>query len=367
MNRNGVTLIELLVYVVLFSVVSLFVGSQMKQLLGGYTSERRISRLQSESRDVLAMLSREIRNTGLKTSLISSGPGSFSTVIDPWAYLPDSSSFMHKEGNPGDTLTIYKLRFDDNGESKGVDTIQYYLDVNEKVLKRNSGGQRIDVAENIHALQFQYGVIAIDSLLLDQKTINPNDWSVAVGATKSGAMKVSVPSSVTSGSITCNTTFRISKAQRIRARFQILGSGNFPANLDRIDCCIRNSETNTIIANERFLPNGSEFNIVMPVPATSSAVFSFDYLCHGSGDLEISSVEVRRVDIGEYKWEYDPVISQKKAVKAIRIFALVRSSGKAAAASNQNITIANIPFETSGPYVWRVVKETIEVLNNGAF
>ncbi len=364
MNRKGVTLIELLVYIVLFSVVSLFIGSQMKQLLGGYTSGRRISRLQSESRDVLAMLSREIRNTGLKTSLISGGSGTFAASIDPNAYLPDSSSFIHKEGNPGDSLTIYKLRFNDNGDKTGVDVIQYYLD--GATLKRDAAGEKIDIAENVHALQFQYGVLAMDTLLLDQKVMNYSNWSVPSGVDKSGSMNVTIPSSY-SGFINCLQTFKIAKDQRIRVRFQISASGDFPQNLDSIRCSIRRSSDSSVIASERFLANGSMMDIVMPVRKESDAFFSFEYWCHGKGELNISSVEVRRADWGEYKWENDPASSIKKAVKAIKILALVRSSGNAAAASDQNISIANVQVPVSGPYVYRVVKETVEVLNNGTF
>ncbi len=364
MNRKGVTLIELLVYIVLFSVVSLFVGAQMKQLLGGYSSGRRVARLQSEFRDVLAMLSREIRNTGLKTCLISGGSGTLTTSIDPGAYLSDSSSFIHKEGNPGDTLTIYKLRLNDNGDKTGVDVIQYYLD--GTTLKRYAEGKRIDIAENVHALQFQYGVLAMDSLLLDQRTINPNDWTVPYGVEKIGSMKVKI-SSASSGSIKSLQSFRISRDQRIRVRFQVSASGDFPQNLDSIRCSIIRSSSNSVIASERFLPNGSEIGIVMPVRAENDAKISFDYWCHGKGELNISSAEVRRADLGEYRWENDPISSKKKAVKAIKIFALVRSSGKATAALNQNISVANVQVPVSGPYVWRVVKETVEVLNNGTF
>ncbi len=364
MNRKGVTLIELLVYIVLFSVVSLFVGSQMKQLLGGYTSERRISKLQSESRDVLAMLSREIRNTGLKTYLVSSGPGTFTISTDPGTFLSDSSSFIHKEGNPGDTLTIYKLRLNDNGNKVGVDTIRYYLD--GTILKRYAEGKNVNIAENVYALQFQYGVLTMDTMLLDQRTMNNNNWSAPYGVGLSGSMKVSV-TQPGSGSIKSLQSFKIPRDQRIRVCFQISSSGDFPQNLDSIKCSIRSFSSNSVIASERFLVNGSKMDIVMPVRAENEATVSFDYWCHGKGELDISSVEVRRADLGEYKWENDPVSSKKKAVKAIKIFALVRSSGKAAAASNQNISIANVQVPVSGPYVWRVVKETVEVLNNGTF
>jgi len=363
LNRKGVTLIELLVYIVLFSVVTLFIGSQMKQLLGGYTSGRRISKLQAESRDVLAMLSREIRNTGLKTYLVSSGPGTFNPLTDPGTYLPDSSSFVHKEGKPGDSLTIYKLRLNDNGNKTGVDTIQYYLD--GTTLKRYTEGKSIDIAENVHALQFQYGVLAMDSLLLNH-SMTPGNWNAPYGVDLSGSLKASISQSG-SGSIKSHQKFRIAKDQRIRVRFQVSASGDFPQNLDSIRCSIIRSSSNSVIASERFLPNGSEMNIVMPVRAENDAVLSFDYWCHGKGELNISSVEVRRADLGEYKWENDPAGSKKKAVKAIKIIALVRSSGKTAASSNQNIAIANIQVPVSGPYFWRVVKETVEILNNGTF
>lgn len=364
MNRKGVTLIELLVYIVLFSIVTIFIGSQMKQLLGGYTSGRRISKLQSESRDVVAMLSREIRNTGLKTYLISSGPGTFTTLADPGTYLPDSSSFVHKEGNPGDSLTIYKLRLNDNGDKTGVDTIQYYLD--GTTLKRYSEGKSIDIAENVHALQFQYGVLAMDTLLLDQRMMTYSNWNASYGVVLSGSMKTSISQSG-SGSIKCHQNFKIAKDQRIRVRFQISASGDFPQNLDSIRCSIIRSSSNSVIASERFLPNGTMMDIIMPVRAENDAKISFDYWCHGKGELDFSSVEVRRADLGEYKWEDNPASSKKKAVKAIKIFALVRSSGKTAASSNQNISIANVQVPVSGPYVWRVIKETVEILNNGTF
>lgn len=363
MNRKGVTLIELLVYIVLFSVVTVFIGSQMKQLLGGYTSGRRISRLQSESRDVLAMLSREIRNAGLKTYLVNSGSGTFTPFTDPGTYLPDSSSFVHKEGNPGDTLTIYKLSLNDNGNKTGVDTIRYYLD--GTTLKRDAEGKTINIAENVHALQFQYGVLTMDSMLLDQRTMILNDWP-PFGVNDSGSIKFTISNSG-SGSINCSKSFKIAKNQRIRVRFQISASGDFPQNLDSIKCSIKRRSSNSVITSERFLANGSELDIIMPVREEDEAIFSFDYWCHGKGELDIRSVEVRRADLGEYKWENDPVSSKKKAVKAIKIFALVRSSGKAAASSDQNISIANAQVPVSGPYVWRVVKETVEVLNNGTF
>lgn len=365
MSKKGVTLIELLVYVVLFAVVSMLIGSQMKQLMGNYANGRQISKLQSDSRDILAMISREIRNTGLKTHLISAGTNKFSTAIDAGAYLhSDSSSFVHKEGNPGDSLTIYKVNLNDNGDRIGTDTIKYYL--RGATLKRSAAGKEMDIADNVHALQFQYGIFAVDSLLMNQMTINPSDWSVPYGASKSGSMSVSMPYAI-NGSIRCNNIFKIAKDQRIKVKFQMSASGDFPANLDSIKCCIKQYGSTYVLASERFLINGSETKLVMPVPAVNSAILSFDFWSHGKGTIDISSAEVRRADIGEYKWVDNPVGSLKKTVKAIKIYALVRSNGNAGGASNQNLSIANINVSTTGQYAWRVVKETIEILNNGAF
>lgn len=366
MNKRGVTLIELLVYIALFTVVSLFIGTQMKQLLGSYSSGRRISKVQSDTRDILSMMSREIRNTGLKTYLVSSGGGRFNTVSDPGAYIhSDSSSFVHKEGDPGDSLIIYKLTLDDKGDRSSVDTIQYYLD--GTVLKRSAGGKVVDIAENIHALQFQYGVLSVDSLLLDQTVMDKGSWDVPFSVEKSGAMTVKITSS-TSGSIKYNSVFKISKPQRIKVRFLMTASGGFPSNLDSIKCVIRDQwNSGVIYTSEPFMVNGTEMEFEMPVVATNSATISFDYKCHGSGELNISSVEIRRADIGEYSWKNNPTASLKKAIKAIKIYALVRSNGKTDVISNGTASIANVVVPTTGPYIWRVAKETVEILNNGVF
>ncbi|HON11239.1 MAG TPA: prepilin-type N-terminal cleavage/methylation domain-containing protein, partial [Chitinispirillaceae bacterium] len=69
MNSKGVTLIEVIIYAVLLVIVSMIIGSQVKTMLKSYTGGQRVSSIQGGSRDVLAMLAREIRNTGFKRTL----------------------------------------------------------------------------------------------------------------------------------------------------------------------------------------------------------------------------------------------------------------------------------------------------------
>ena len=81
MNKNGVTLIELMIYIILFSIVAVLIGSQMKTMVTGYSGGKQISRLQSDSRDFIAVISRELRNTGFKRYLLSQGNGELQDVI----------------------------------------------------------------------------------------------------------------------------------------------------------------------------------------------------------------------------------------------------------------------------------------------
>lgn len=367
MNSKGLTLVELLVYVTLFGIISLFITKQVMQLSGNYADTRKMTKMQMGSRDILAAISRDIKNTGLKKFLSKNGTGNLTIEVKHGAvHATDSSSFMHREGNPGDTLTIYKIFIDDNGDYKSLDTLNYYLEGTG--LKRSlgkSGKNSVTIAENIHALQFLYGVFAVDKLLLDQKTVDPDKWDVPAFAGKSGAMSVTVPFNNYSGSIECGTTFKIEKMQRIQTRFIVSASGGFPDNLDSIKLCVKRS--GTVLASEKFLPNGSEIKVVMPVPAAINANVSFDYWCHGSGNLNISSVEVRRSDIGEYIWVNNPDPLLKKAVKAIRIIILVRGPENRGSGSDQNVTVGNVNINTSGQFIWRVLNETVEIINNGAF
>ena len=67
MNKKGVTFIELLIYIALLAIISLLIGRQFKLLIGNYSSGKRVTKLQTDSRDILGLMVREIRNTGVKT------------------------------------------------------------------------------------------------------------------------------------------------------------------------------------------------------------------------------------------------------------------------------------------------------------
>jgi hypothetical protein len=363
LNRKGVTLIELLVYVVLFAIISVLIGTQMKHMVKGFASGRRISRMQSDSRDVLSMLSREIKNTGLKTYLTNAAGGGLQKTTVSKAYLTDSSSFIAKQGNPGDTLIIYKALFDNAGALSGVDTIEYFL--NGTTLMRKKSGAVLNIVENVYALQFQYGVFSVDSLyIIDNPTASGN-WSVNGSAASTYSNLKLTVTGATSGRLNCTKQFNIASPQNVWIKFKLIPTGGFPANLSQIRCVVRTSSNE--FASDTFLARNEEVRLKLTVPAVSNAFVAFNYTSTGSGAFDIQSLEVRRADLGRYVWYDSPVTNNKKAVKAINVFALVRSSDKVETAEGSSITVANISVARSGAYAWRLYKETIEILNNGIF
>ena len=64
-NKNGYTLVELIIYSVIALVVVGFSLSLVRTTSSNYTRDRRKSRMQTEGRNAILMMAREIINTGL--------------------------------------------------------------------------------------------------------------------------------------------------------------------------------------------------------------------------------------------------------------------------------------------------------------
>ena len=171
----------------------------------------------------------------------------------------------------------------------------------------------------------------------------------------------------TSGSVTCNRQLNISKEENVWMIFRMALSGDFPANLDSLRWSIKTSDGSTVLGSENFKVASSLMKIKIPVNVQGNARLVLDYKSHGTGVFQIMGVEVRRADIGEYDWSDNPPQNKKKAVKAIKVFALVRSDKKGQVNTDTPIQVANVNVARSGQYSWRLYTETIETLNNGQF
>jgi prepilin-type N-terminal cleavage/methylation domain-containing protein len=179
MNKKGMTLIELLVYMaiaalLLAPVIMLMQNSSVNMARDAVTTDLRIS-----GRDILNIMYEDIRNTGFKLIDATGTVDTVATFIvinpnpsaTPHVITDDPSSFRPGDaGSDGafDALTIRKGRLHHTtGGWEGYDTVMYY--VSGDTLKRtsakftgNSGSydtppsQTQNIATNVEALQFQY-------------------------------------------------------------------------------------------------------------------------------------------------------------------------------------------------------------------
>ena len=364
-NSRGVTLIELLIYVVLFTIVSVLIGSQVKTMLRGYTGGRRISSIQSDSRDVLAMIGREIKNTGFKTYLTNDSLNAWTKQVDAGVKLADGSSFVHGEGNPGDTLTIRKGILDNSGSYTGNESVTFYL--NGTTLERKSGDAVWRLAENVYALQFQYGIFAHQQSLLQQNPIAVANWtgSNSTLSVSGSALRVAVANAVT-GYVTCNTPLDFQADQRITLDFLVSAQSGFPAAMEWVEWRItRGSATGSLITAERFHPNTFQNRIKIPVRQEGNARLSLFFKTTGSCTLLVNNIRVQTADLGRYDWSDNPPANQKSSVRAIRIQLLTRTRGEASTTENTPIQVGNVSISRSGAFVWRLYTEVVEVPNNG--
>lgn len=370
MNKKGVTIIELLIYIALFAIVAMLIGKQFKGLVNNYTRGKHTSRQMSEARDILGLMVREIRNTGLKY-YFSSGTMS----IDNSVYVntvTDRSSFEFSTGNPGDELTIYKLTLDDAGENEGFEKIRFYLSSSEphtlkRQLTNSNGTSRSVIAQNVWALQFEYGILGDTETVVPATSLaSPStDWQLGASCSSTGGAITDAITSATTRSIRYNTDFPVTANQKYRATVTAAST----APLDYLAVSIKNG-AGTILGTEQFLPYNTSVDIEIPVQASSSQAYAhLDYKTTGAGTITLTTFTMIRSQRSAYTWTPDPTTAQKLQVRAIRIYLLTRTKEKTATVTTGTIhaggTTGGVDIDCSGEYSWRLYTETVPVPNNG--
>jgi len=169
-GKGGYTLVELIIYSFIALIVIGFSLSLIRTTSKSYTRDRRKSRMQTEGRNAVLMMAREIVNTGFKTYLDEDG-GVYTqttvgntTTFDVFAEsgTDGQSSFNFSPGNPYDELEIIKITLDDNGEHDETQRIRYYMSgmTLMRGLRVHSGGwggeSPMEIANNVEALQFRF-------------------------------------------------------------------------------------------------------------------------------------------------------------------------------------------------------------------
>ncbi|HEX2957385.1 MAG TPA: hypothetical protein VHO70_11165 [Chitinispirillaceae bacterium] len=358
MNKTGATLLETVLYVSLFSIVSILIGSQVNSIMKNFSSGIRTSLLQTSGRDALAGMSRKIKNTGFKSYLAGT-----TLIQNPGALYADSSSFIAREGTPADTLTTLQVNIDRQGKFVSVDTTMYFLDGTNLCMR--TGSKTTVVSPDVYALQFQYGILGADSVLLSEDPINSANWTLS-GCTWGTGPGVITTSTSTTASIECQKSFSMPKTCRVSVKFKVEpGGGTMPA--DSMLWSIKSAYSGSLKGSASFKPISKNNEIVIPLPSLSLSKLSLNFTRVRSGEIKISYVNLRIIDRGEFSWVDKPVASQNRFVRAIRIHILSRSAKKTNSTVNTPVVVGNDTIPRNGPYSWRLNTEIVETPNNGLF
>lgn len=356
MNRKGATLLEIIIYVSLFAIVSIFIGTQINSLVKNFRGGATTSVLQGTARDALAVMAREIKNTGFKTYLAGTTP-----ITHPSASFPDRSSFIAEAGKPGDKLTIVNVRLEPDGSFSDTVRTSYFL--NGTDLCKTTNNNTTILSNNICALQFQYGILGASDTFIRQEPIVNTNWSLS-GCTF-GAAGVINTSSNPNASAECQTTFNTTTPCRLSISFRIEPSGTSPT--DTLYWKVVSGYSAKTMGSVRFKPSSTDNEVIIPVDALSNGKIVLSFRKVRDGSLLMKYVTVRRIDRGAFTWTDLPSAAEKQFVKAIRISILSKSTGKTNTKENTPVIIGNDTIQRDGPYAWRLNTEVVEIPNNGHF
>ncbi len=369
---------ELLVYIALFAIITLFLGKQLKTIVNNFASGKQVAKQQADARDVISIMARDIRNTGLKVYLSSSTPDVYVKTVAPGVVVDaDQSSFVHEQATPGDALTIYKARLNGtNTALLGVDTIKYYLSGTALMRDYKSTGIALtasQLAENVYALQFEYGVIASIASLFDQSPITSpsTKWSFSgsTGSKSNGTdnFTIAVTAAGTGyAKYTPTTSLSVVADQKYLVSLVIEPSNGFPENLNWLRFSFKKTG-DVIVGSEKFLPYSGTIILTVPVTSSDPVNAFIEYDAKGAGQLLVKGVEAQCSKLGAYTWKFNPTAAEKLNTRAIRVYLLTRSANKTNTKITKSITIDNATVNCTGQYTWRQLTEIIDIPNNGMF
>jgi type II secretory pathway component PulJ len=382
LNQKGVTLIELLIYLVLFAIVSLLLGKQFNSLFKNYNTGKQIVQQQTDARDILGLMAREVRNTGLKIFFRSSGSSLIKdTASGTFISASDLSSFNHSESQSstyGDTLTILMARLSATGDSAGVDTITYYLENTnlKRTLKSTGTGSTSIIAKNVLALQFQYGIYGIGTPLFSDSLTNRNNWTIVNESGTAPTQSTNSPLSLTftsaaKGYVTYSSQRAVVKNRKYSINLQTDVSGGFPDSLDSMRFEFVNGTS--LYGYEKFKPVTGTQLITVRDSISGTADMRIRYGARGAGVLNIKAVVATTAEDSCFTWVNrftggtPDSTSYKKYVRAIKIHILTQTNGKTGSKLSSNIQVANVSIPRPDGYSCRYFTELILVPNNGRF
>jgi prepilin-type N-terminal cleavage/methylation domain-containing protein len=371
-KRAGVTLIELLIVIVVLGFITLMFSKQMVTLINNYTAGKSVVSQHIDANTVISVMAGEIQNTGLK--VYYTAPGS---AVAPGITVSstDLSSFVHRQGNPGDTLTIYKARINSSGGwANVIDTITYYINGTSlmRVCKTTGSATTNVLAENVYAMQFRYGSSITSTSFFDQRIFTPTSWTLT---TSSGTAPSRIDSTsfvtltfdtgMTKAKLTYSSSLSLILNCKYAISLSIIPSGNFPTNIDSMYFSFRKTD-GTIVVAEKFIPNKNGNNFTIQANATAAVKATIEFYTKGTGVLNVKSASATCVDLGSYTWFNNPATTDKPKVKIIRMQLLTRSDNKTGVKTGGAVSVGDVTVATTDNYTWRLYDQIIEIPNNGS-
>lgn len=206
-HNQGVTLVELMVYIVLGVLVVSYAMATMKSVSKQYVHGREVAKMQQNGRDAINIIARDLVNTGFKyyiyTWLDDNGNeqyetrpkrglngsadttflyASYNSKVKQFGVYSDSTvsadsaaSFLYwnTSNYPGDEIITYRSKLVRSDSVGSVERVRYYLDTGDSTLYRAvdicdntnlciggnivwKDGPRVGVVENVIAFQLQF-------------------------------------------------------------------------------------------------------------------------------------------------------------------------------------------------------------------
>ena len=365
-------MIEMVVYATLALVVVGFALRALGTLHKGAFKNQETAHLRGEADDALLIFSRDLRNLGLKRIFYSpSADVLVDTVLTRIHWAPgDSSSFLHSDGNPYDTLAFIKPELDSSDKPIGIDTVRYAVDPATKVLTRTRNGRdAMAVCQAVEALQFEYKVTAARTLAFAESPPAIVHWTGSPSAALSASGSNLVMTRITAGSVSAwcsNAAVQVSADHQYAIDLTGACDAAFLANVDNIVAMICDPSGAPLQA-ERFLidSKATDLHLEMAGIDCLSCRVGLKMVMRGSGVFRFSSFKFTDIGQGDGSWSTAPTLAQKAAVRFIRMSLLTGTQKPIFENRDETLAFAGISLSFTDRKVRNLLQEVIPIPNNG--
>lgn len=371
-GESGIGLLEVVIYaalsLILLTLAVMGIGGMQKK---AYRSQE-MARMHNDADEAIRLMAQDARNLGLKRIVYSPSPGSLvDTALTGMQFsVNDSSAFVHREGNPYDSLRFLKPRLNAIGRPIAIDTILYAVNPSTKTLYRSVNGVgAVEMGRQIDALQFEYGVTATKTVLFNMASPNVAQWTQNPG----GVLGVTGTSMRARANAAGVSTFWYSQAPvTLNAKHTyeldmlVAGSKSFLSEVDSLRAILCNA-AGTPLASQRFLPANTMTPLTLEWSgiACSNCYVGFRMHMGGAGEFTWSGLKLTNTRQADGVWAQNPTLAQKKGVRAFRVYLLTRSKQGFYGLRQDTVTLANVNLTFNDNLGRSLLEDVISIPNNG--